>query len=106
MFVRHVNGRPYLAECVRIGGRVVQRHLGPADPALIAVLDLMAGDRGEERQAKWQRRNEERERDRQLDEYWMEVRNEFETAMREAGYHNPKGRGWKKRRVNKSSGRA
>jgi hypothetical protein len=99
MFVRYVNGRAYLAETERVGGRVVQRHIGPATPDLIAIVAMLAADREELRQVERQRRIEEHERDRQLAERWTMVRREFETTMRAAGFHNPNGRGWRKRRV-------
>jgi hypothetical protein len=102
MFVRIVNGRAYLAETERVGGRVVQRHIGPATPDLIAIVAMLAADREELRQVERQRRVEERERDRELAERWTMVRREFETTMRVAGYHNPNGRGWRKRRAAKS----
>src|SRR5262245_52228400 len=99
MFVRYVKGRAYLAEMERVGGRVVQRHLGPAAADLIAVVALLAADRDQLRQLERHRRD--KERDRQLAEHWTRVRQEFELSMRSAGYHNPNGRGWKKRRVPK-----
>jgi hypothetical protein len=97
MFVRIVNGRAYLAETERVGGRVVQRHIGPATPDMIAIVAMLAADREELRQVERLRRDEERERDRQLAERWTTVRREFETTMHAAGYHNPNGRGWRKR---------
>jgi hypothetical protein len=101
MFVRYVNGRAYLAKTERVAGRVVQRHLGSASPDLIGFVQLFAAERNEERQEQRQRRDEEQESDRELAELWMTVRREFETTMTSAGYHNPRGRGWKKRRVPK-----
>jgi type VI protein secretion system component VasF len=102
MFVRIVNGRAYLAETERVSGRVVQRHIGPATPDMIAIVAMLAAAREELRQVERQRREEEHERDRQLAERWMTVRREFETTMQAAGYHNPNGRGWRKRQVAKS----
>ncbi len=44
MYIRRVNGRAYLAESVRVGGRVVQRHLGPASPdGVILIKRASAG---------------------------------------------------------------
>ena len=102
MFIRRVNGRAYLAESVRVGGQVIQQHLGPADADGILLVKLLAKKRDAERQEDRERRVEERERDRRLAEHWTTVRQEFETTMRAAGYHNPNGRGWKKRRVPRS----
>src|SRR5262249_50574843 len=102
MFVRVVNGRAYLAETERVGGRIVQRHLGPAAPELIKLVAMLAAERDELRRVERQSRDEELERDRQLAERWMTVRREFETTMQAAGYHNPDGRGWRKRRAAKS----
>jgi hypothetical protein len=102
MFVRYVSGRAYLAETERVGGRVVQRHIGPATPDMIAIVAMLAADREELRQVERLRRVEERERDRQLAVRWTTVRREFETTMLAAGYHNPNGRGWRKRKAAKS----
>lgn len=99
MYVRFSKGRAYLAESVRIGGRVVQRHLGPADEDTIALLALLAAERDKLRQEQRQRRADEDEREKQLTEHWERVRREFESSMRQAGYHNPNGRGWRKSRV-------
>jgi hypothetical protein len=98
MFVRQVNGRAYLAESVRVGGRVVQRHWGRALPELISLTDELAAEREEERRIERERRREENERERRLAEQWDAVRREFESSMRSAGYHNPNGRGWRRRR--------
>jgi hypothetical protein len=102
MFVRIVNGRAYLAETARVGGRVVQQHIGPATPDMIAIVAMLAADRKELRQVERLRRDEEHERDWELAERWAKVRREFETTMQVAGYHNPNGRGWRKRREAKS----
>jgi hypothetical protein len=69
MFVRYVNGRAYLAESVQIGGRVVQRHLGPATSALILLTELLAEERYEERKKERQRRDDECRRERRLAEH-------------------------------------
>jgi hypothetical protein len=98
MFVRQVNGRAYLAETQRVGGRVVQRYIGPATPDLIKMVAMIAAERDEERQEERRRREQEREEDRQLAKQWNTVRREFESSMRSAGYHNPNGRGWRRRR--------
>ncbi|MGO9601654.1 MAG: hypothetical protein ACLP7Q_27075 [Isosphaeraceae bacterium] len=98
MFVRYVNGRAYLAECVRIGGRVVQHHLGPADEDTIALVALLTAERDELRQERQQRRADDDEPEKVLADHWERVKREFEAAMCAAGYHNPKSRGWKKRR--------
>jgi hypothetical protein len=99
MFVRTVSGRAYLAETERVSGRVVQRHIGPATPDMIAIVAMLAADQEDLRRVERQRRDEERERDRQLAERWTTVRRDFETTMQAAGYHNPNGRGWRKRRA-------
>ena len=39
------------------------------------------------------------EREKVLAEHWTRVKREFEAAMRQVGYHNPNGRGWRRRRV-------
>jgi len=105
MYIRRVNGRAYLAESVRVGGRVVQRHLGPASPDGLLLIRLEAQERDEERQEQRQRRDEERQKDRHLAEHWTTARREFESTMRSAGYHNPNWRGWRKRRASKTPGR-
>ena len=56
MYIRRVNGRAYLAESVRVGGRVVQRHLGPASPDGVILIRLEAHEREVERQEQRQRR--------------------------------------------------
>jgi len=103
MYIRRVNGRAYLAESVRVGGRVVQRHLGPASPDGLLLIRLEAQEREVERQEQRQRRDEEHEWDRQLAEHWTTVRREFESTMRSAGYHNPNWRGWRKRRAGQTA---
>jgi hypothetical protein len=103
MFVRYVSGRAYLAESAWVGGRPVQLHLGPADSDSILLVGLLAAERDEQRQEQRQRRDEEQERDRELAEHWARVRREFESTMISAGYHNPSGRGWRKRRAAKSA---
>jgi len=106
MFVRFVNGRPYLAETQRVGGRVIQRHLGPAnDPLSMGIAKLMAAMRDEERQEERQRRDEEhqrrdaeRERNEELDGLWRNTHAAVRAALEATGYHNPRGRGWRRRR--------
>jgi hypothetical protein len=99
MFIRRVNGCAYLTETVRVGGRVVQRHLGRADKDTILMVESLRQEDEAERREKRQRREEELERDRELSEHWTLVREEFESSMRSAGFHNPNGRGWRKRRT-------
>ncbi len=43
MFIRFVNGRPYLAESERTRGKVVQRHLGPASPDVVRLIKSIRG---------------------------------------------------------------
>ena len=106
MFIRYVNGRAYLAESVRVGGRAVQRHLGPASLDGVSLIESMATLRDASRQEQRECRDQELEHDRELAERWTTARQEFETTMRAAGYHNPNGRGWRKRRAVKTTGGA
>jgi hypothetical protein len=98
MFIRRVNGRAYVTETVRVNGRVGQRHLGRATPGLAEVVNLLVANRAKVRREERQRRDQESERERQMAEHWSAVRQEFEASMRSAGYHNPNGRGWRRRR--------
>ena len=66
------------------------------------LAELTTAERDEDRQDQRQRKDEEREQDRQLAEHWTTVRREFETTMRAAGFHNPDGRGWRKRQAAKA----
>jgi hypothetical protein len=99
MFVRRVNGRAYLAECVTVGRRVVRRHLGPADPDLIELVALLVMEQDQERQEERQSRDEERQREEALDEHWSNTRAAVQATLKAAGYHNPNGRGWGRRRI-------
>lgn len=106
MFIRRVNGRAYIAESVREGGRHTQRHYGPAIPGMLELLQEDQAQWRQEQQEQQRLRDEEHEKDRQRDrliaKHYQMVKQEFEAAMRASGYHNQGGRGWKKRRVSKS----
>jgi hypothetical protein len=94
MFLRYVNGRAYPAETERIGGRVVQRHLGPADPDTIMLVEALRAEDEVERQ-EWRRlRAAERQRDEELNQHWRDAKAMIQATLEVAGYDNPRGRGW------------
>ncbi|MGZ3413989.1 MAG: hypothetical protein ACXVAT_09120 [Isosphaeraceae bacterium] len=106
MFIRRVNGRAYIAESVRVGGRPTQRHYGPAIPGMLEMLQADQDKIRQEQREQQKLRDEEHEKDRQKDhliaDHHQMVEQEFEATMKARGYHNQNGRGWKKRRVPKS----
>ena len=102
MFIRCVNGRAYVAESVRVGGRHVQRHLGPALPEWVELIKADWTLREAACQERRRQREEDRQEDQKLSEQCLAARRAFESTMTLAGYHNPNWRGWKKRRVSKS----
>ena len=98
MFVRHVNGRAFLAACVRIDGQVVQRHLGPATSDIVESVNRMAEYREAERAIARDTRRLDYEKNRALAELHRTMRSQAKEALEAAGFHNPNYRGWRKRR--------
>jgi hypothetical protein len=74
------------------------RKLGPATPAAIKVDEASREKRAAERRL----RETTRGQDQEMAETWRTVCQEFEEAMKAAGYHNPQRRGWRKRRSAKA----
>lgn len=102
MFIRRVNGRAYIAESVRVGGRPTQRHYGPAIPGMLEMLQADQDKIRQEQREQQKLRDEEHEKDHLIADHRQMVQQEFEATMKARGYHNQNGRGWKKRRVPKS----
>ena len=98
MFIRRVNGRAYIAESVRVGGRPTQRHYGPAIPGMLEMLQADQDKIRQEQREQQKPRDEEHEKDHLIADHHQMVQQEFEATMKAIGYHNPNGRGWKKRR--------
>ena len=99
MFIRRVNGRAYIAESVRVGGRPTQRHYGPAIPGMLEMLQADQDKIRQEQREQQKPRDEEHEKDHLIADHHQMVQQEFEATMKARGYHNQNGRGWKKRRV-------
>ena len=106
MFIRRVNGRAYIAESVRVGGRPTQRHYGPAIPGMLEMLqadqDKIRQEQREQQKPRRGTREGSSNSDHLIADHHQMVQQEFEATMKARGYHNQNGRGWKKRRVPKS----
>lgn len=98
MFIRFKNGRPYAYRTARIDGKVVQFYLGPAGPEQVQFLRGLRSELARIAAARRERRRETHEREERRSEQWRIVEDKVRTAMVAAGYHNPKGRGWRRKR--------
>ena len=82
MFIRHVNGRAYIAESVRVGGRPTQRHYGPAIPGMLEMLQADQDKIRQEQREQQKPRDEEHEKDHLIADHHQMVQQEFEATMK------------------------
>ena len=95
------NGRPYLYQSVRRGGRVTSQYLaGGEDAFLIHALQTDDRDRQSfDRQEARSERKELDDLDRALDELAKQARDLACNALSAAGFHQHHRGEWRKRRV-------
>jgi hypothetical protein len=95
------NGRPYLYESVREGGRVTSRYVGRGEDALL-INALKAIDRDEQDYERHEQQGERKriiDLERALDELARQARDLAREALTAAGYHQHHRGEWRKRRV-------
>jgi hypothetical protein len=97
------NGRPYLYQSKRRGGRVTSEYRGSGtDALLIDALETI--DRGERDEDIRQQRSERKQLDdleRALDDLAEQARDLAREALSAAGYHQHHRGDWRKRRVSR-----
>jgi hypothetical protein len=101
MYIKWKRGHPYIYESQRVDGKVVSRYVTRATPELAALMRADQKSRAEQAEASRALRGKERELQKRQDEVWKGLQEQLRRAMESAGYHNPKARGWRKRRVAK-----
>ena len=105
MAIVYRNGRPYLYQSIRRGGRVTSQYMGRGEDALLigALRDIDREERDYGRHQEREERKEAADLDQALDELAEQARTLAREALSAAGYHQHHRGEWRKRRGNRTA---
>lgn len=98
MYIKRIKGRLYIYESRRVSGKVVPTYVCSATPALAELLKAEQAESAQRACEERMRRQHEEDQERLVHDLFRDVKAQLNITLQAAGYHNPRGRGWRRRR--------